>query len=79
MDRSSTRSALILLAGARSLFTSDVLPSGWQEAVEATIADGFVLESRGTGVQNHGRDATAAPGTSLRRTVNVRLVSSTSN
>ena len=79
MVRSSTRSALILLAGARSLFTSDVLPSGWQEAVEATIADGFVLESRGTGVQNHGRDATAAPDTSLRRTVNVRLVSSTSN
>jgi hypothetical protein len=37
MTRSSTRSACILLAVARSNF-SDILPTGWQALVSDTIA-----------------------------------------
>ncbi|KUJ22197.1 uncharacterized protein LY89DRAFT_704840 [Mollisia scopiformis] len=37
MIRSSARSACILLAAAQNSFTAQLLPSNWQEAVEATI------------------------------------------
>ncbi|KAH6681338.1 hypothetical protein B0J14DRAFT_613334 [Halenospora varia] len=38
MIRSSARSACILLAGAQSSFTAELLPPNWQDAVEAAIS-----------------------------------------